>query len=166
MATEMTPDVFSGARVMFDEYKPFVGAIDPPNRFWPVGEPAIAAAEHRLGFSLPSELPSFFLEVGHGFYALGKDGSRPTRVNRILSPKTIADIVTDLRNVQRPPEGLPDEAMPFFDLGEYTYLLLQPLSESPGQVYGPDGSKLITAGISEFFGRLYRNAGFYREALS
>ena len=74
----------------------------------------------------------------------------------------IADLVCDKDDVFRPREGFAREAMPIMDLGEKTYLIILPLSESPGRVYWPDAKHLVAETVSEFFAMLQVHAGFYK----
>ena len=147
---------------MFEQYKTFIGRKEPPNRFWPLTEPVIAAAEARLGYQFPLELRTFYLEIGHGFYAQGVSDRARTNVNRILSPNAIVDLVTMKSNPQRPPEGFPADTMPFFDTGSWTYLVLKPTNE-PRRVYGPSGHTVISESVHEFFAALYNKSDFYIE---
>ncbi len=150
---------------MFEQYKLFVGNSGPPNRFWAVQEAEIDSAETTIGMLFPGQLRRFFTEIGYGFYARGQKDNTPTHVNRILSPKAIANMVARPSTAGRPPEGFPKGAIPFFELGECAYLLLKPNSDSPNCVYSPDGHTVVSVDLQVFFEDLYNSAGFYRHRL-
>ena len=153
---------------MFDYLKTFIGAHDSPNDFYPVSKREIEIAEERLGFLFPSDLKTFFEEIGCGFLKIGVDDSKrdPSLVNRFLSPKEIADILLDEDNMMRPYEGFLKGVMPFFDVGENTYLVLRPKSRTPNKVFWPDGKETIAETFHEFVERLHKNADFYRNSSS
>jgi antitoxin YxxD len=150
---------------MFEYLKEFVGKPKPPNRFWALSEGDIEKAEERLGFSFPLELRTFFTEIGCGFFAQGMDDKRRDRslINGILSPGEIADILTDPTHLLRPGEGFPPGVIPFFDIGENSYLVVALLGSN--RVYWPGARKLIAESPQDFFQQLYRHAGFYRKHL-
>lgn len=80
-----------------------------------------------------------------------------------MSPTEVADLLMDKTNPARPGEGLPQGVMPFFDVGENTYLVVRPQSSKPNRVYWPGGKALIAESLQKFFESLHRNAGFYRQ---
>jgi hypothetical protein len=149
---------------VFERYKQFVGAIKPPNRFWPVTADEIGAAEARLGHEFPSELRKFFQEIGYGFYGEGIKDSKRTHVNRVMDPTSIADILLDKSEPYRPHEGFLNGVMPFFDLGESTFLVLKPKTTLPNRVFWPDGVKVVSESLIEFFEELYVHADFYHKS--
>jgi hypothetical protein len=63
----------------------------------------------------------------------------------------------------RPPEGFVPGVMPFFDVGEQTYLVTRPSSDHPNAVYWPDGKSEVSDSLGAFFKDLYLRAGFYRD---
>src|SRR5262245_57168076 len=131
---------------MFEFLTEFIGKPQPPNRFWPIEEKDVVKAETRLGYTFPSELRSFFLEIGCGFFSQGiKDKKRDrSLINGVLSPVEIADLLLNSDYPARPAEGFVEGALPFFDIGENSYLVLRPDSATPNRVYWPDGKKVIS----------------------
>jgi len=148
---------------MFDDFKQFIGRRDLPNHFYPCSDKDIADAERRLGHSFPGQLRHFFREVGCGFYRVGiNDEDRdPTLINRIVPPDQIADLLLVPDNPWRPHEGFADDALPFLDCGDNTYLVLMPKSDQPNAVYWPGGKLKIADSLEEFFFKLYEHADFY-----
>ena len=150
---------------MFDYFAEFVGKQQPPNRFWRVEEKDVLTAEAHLGYKFPSELRAFFLEIGCGFFAQGAKDKKRDRslINGILSPSEISDLLLNNENPARPAEGFMNGVMPFFDIGENSYLVLRPESGKPNRVYWPDGKKAIANDLQAFFENLRQEAGFYRK---
>ena len=149
---------------MFDHLSKYIGAAKPPNRLWLVKPNEIEDAETRLGFAFPYQLRRFYNEVGCGFLSQGVEDKKrdPSLINGILGPSEVADLLCDADNPARPYEGFVDGVLPFFDVGENTYLVLLPRSDSPNRVYWPDGKQIIAEDLYEFFKELHRHAGFYR----
>jgi hypothetical protein len=150
---------------VYEQFSEFVGKKEPPNRFWPLTERHVRDAERRLGYTFPSELRWFFSEIGCGFFSQGILDKKRDRslVNGVLSPAEIADLLLKTDNPLRPGEGFMEGVMPFFDVGESSYLVLRPASVSPNRVYWPDGKEVISETLQEFFNRLHEQAGFYRK---
>lgn len=150
---------------MFETYSKFVGKDDGPNRFWHVADNEVEEAESRMGLTFPSDLQAFFTEVGSGFWAQGTADAEWDRslVNRILSPSQVADMVCDEQNVWRPSEGFPKGVIPFFDIGDNAYLVMQPQSDTPNRVYWPGGRQIVAETLKEFFEQLQSHARFYLE---
>jgi hypothetical protein len=144
-------------------FEPYTTENETPNCFWPVSKDNIEEEEKKLGFSFPSELKAFWLEIGYGFFKQGIEDTGLTHVNRVLSAKSVRRMLLDPSDLARPREGFPEGVMPFFDLGESTYLVLRPTSTHPHRVYWPGGKEVITETVVEFFTKLYRNASFYRD---
>ena len=111
---------------------------------------------------LPSELVLFFNEAGCGFYGQGAKDQERNRflINGILGPAEIAAFVCDADDPRRPQCGLDPGQIPFFDMGDRDYLLLNALSDNPNQVLWQDGSLMMNS-LVEFFDRLYDHADFY-----
>ena len=151
---------------MFETFATYVGKKKGPNRFWHVDESAIAEAETRLGMKFPAALRAFFSKVGSGFWAKGTADSAWDRslVNRIPSPRQIADLYCNKDDPWRPNEGFGEGAIPFFDVGENTYFVVIPKMKSSGAVYWPDGKQVVTDSLDEFFSELEMHAGFYRQS--
>jgi antitoxin YxxD len=151
---------------MFEIFKRFVGKNAGPNRFWPVDQNQIDEAESRTGIAFPCELRAFYAEVGSGFWARGNSDRAWDRslVNRILSPRDVADLLCDDLDPWRPSEGFVEGGLPFFDVGENTYLVLLPNSETPSRVHWPDGKGVVSDDLSSFFFKLSQRAGFYRDS--
>jgi len=149
---------------MFEYLERYVGVKKPPNRFWTVEQHEIESAEVCLGFSFPEQLFGFYSEIGSGFLSQGvEDKERdPSLINGILSPGEVEDVLLENDNPARPLEGFTTNAIPFFDAGENTYLVLLPHSEKPNRVYWPDGKQVVSESLDEFFRSLYHRAGFYR----
>ena len=147
---------------MFEQFQKFIGTESPPNRFWPVSAQDVNAAESQIGYAFPSQLKVFFAEVGCGFYAQGiEDSRRKNCVNGILGPDEIADLLINPECELRPYEGFPAGAMPFFDLGNSSYLLLFPNSPTPNAVYRSNGSTCVSNSLREFYDHLFEHAEFY-----
>jgi antitoxin YxxD len=151
---------------MFETFVSFVRKEKGPNRFWPIDKNQIDEAESRMGVTFPPDLRVFFTEVGSGFWAQGIADAEWDRslVNRLPSPGQIADLVCDDQNPWRPREGFVDGAIPFFDVGEDTYLVLLPQSDVPSRVYWSDGKQVVTESVEEFFNELHQHAGFYLDS--
>jgi hypothetical protein len=149
---------------MFEYLQPYIGKKKPPNRFWPVDPADVEDAERRLGVRFPGQLRTFYAEVGCGFLAQGKEDRRrgPSLVNGVLSPVEIASLLLDPSEPARPAEGFMPGVMPFFDVGEQTYLVMRPSSSQPDAVYWPDGKSKVSDELEAFFKDLYQRAGFYR----
>jgi antitoxin YxxD len=129
-----------------------------------VSDRDIAAAERRMGLSLPLELRTFYREVGWGFFAKGEEEAKWNRnlVNRVIPPDEIADLLLDSDQPLRPSEGFVRGALPFFELGSGTFLLLKPKSKEPNKVYHADGKRVVADSVVDFFRQLYVNAAFYK----
>ncbi len=149
---------------MFEYLTEFIGKHDGPNDFYAVSKDDVAKAEERLGFKFPSQLKTFYAKIGCGFLQVGTDDTKrdPSVINRIVAPKEVADLLLDKNSVMRPYEGFVKGVMPFFEVGESTYLVVRPKSSSPNTVFWPDGKQVISETLSQFFQSLYKNAGFYR----
>jgi antitoxin YxxD len=154
---------------MFEKFKKFVDeAAHPnqstPNQFWPVSESKLREAERLIGARLPDTLRRFHQEVGYGFFTQGiqNESQDEFLINRLMDPRSIADILINPISVQRPPEGFPNGGIPFFDVGDYTYLVIKATPSTPDGVFWPDGKKLVSKSLTEFFESLYRDAKFYK----
>lgn len=147
---------------MYEKFSKFVGRRDLPNDFYQVRKEEIVEAETKMGLCFPEQLRQFFLEVGSGFYRLGaRDKELNHRlINRIINPAAIADLVCDPDDPWRPHVELYPGEMPFFDIGDRDYLLLNALSDKPNQVLWQGGSIMLDS-VVEFFDRLYDHADFY-----
>ncbi len=151
---------------MFEYLKRYVGKSKSPNKFCAVKSSEIKAAEKQLGFPFPSELRTLFEEIGSGFLQLGIDDAKrdPSVINRILPPLEISSLICEPDNPLRPDEGFVEGVLPFFDVGESTYLVVRPKSSTPNKVFGPDGKKMIAKSVESLFEQLYHRAAFYRHA--
>jgi hypothetical protein len=138
------------------------------NNFYPVYESEIKEAEERLGYEFPSELKSFFLEIGYGFLKGDFKGfHQNTYTNRILDPVSIADILlegVDSGQLHPETEFLEGE-MPFFEIGEMRdFFTMYPLGDKPNAVYDNLNGKIIEESFSKFIWRLYYESPiFYLE---
>ncbi len=154
---------------MFEQFKKFV---DPnarpdrskPNKFWPVPEADILEAERLMGSRFPETLRRFYQEIGYGFFIQGIENEKADRflINRLVDPRSVADMVVNPASVQRPPEGFPGGGIPFFDLGDYTYLVIKATPDAPDGVFWPHGERLVSKSFAEFLESLYRSAKFYK----
>src|SRR5262245_13247416 len=132
-----------------EEFKKFVGldenSSEPtPNIFWPVPESEILHAERLIGVRFPETLRQFYQEIGYGFFTQGTENATDDGflINRLIDPESVADMVVNPASVQRPPEGFPEGVIPFFDLGNYTYLVIKSTPVSPDSVFWPGGKRL------------------------
>jgi hypothetical protein len=148
---------------MFEHLKRDLEPLHHDNVFLPVPSEEIEAAEMSLGYSFPPQLRRFFEEVGYGFVAMGtEDAKRDTNLcNRIVPPKGIISLLFDPNYYWRPSEGFRPGRMPFFDTGDWTYLVMLPQSGKPDAVYWNDGTNQIADDLVEFLDRLHKHAGFY-----
>jgi hypothetical protein len=149
---------------MFEYLTAYVGREKPPNRFWPVSAEEIRQAEAWIGYRFPAQLRRLFREVGCGFLARGVEDRKrdPSIVNGVLSPREIAELLNAESDPRRPPEGWAAGVMPFFDVGERTFLVMLPESPSPDRVWWPDGQTEVAPDLDHFLRALYRRADFYR----
>jgi antitoxin YxxD len=146
---------------MFELFAKYQGPNDSPNIMYPLTIEEIEAAESTMGLAFPSELRQFYIEAGCGFWKQGaKDAARiPSAINRIAEPADIAGMICEPDYPTRP-RYIEHGDIPFFDMGDRDYLLVNALSENPNQVLWQDGSLMI-ASVEEFFGRLYDHADYY-----
>jgi hypothetical protein len=154
---------------MFEQFKKFVDSTAPPdrskpNKFWPVPESDILEAEHLIGARFPETLRRFYQEIGYGFFTQGVENDKADRflINRLVDPASVADMLVNPTSVQRPPEVFPGGGVPFFDLGDYTYLVIKATPDAPDGVFWPDGKRPVSKSVAEFLESLYRDAKFYK----
>jgi hypothetical protein len=145
------------------------GTSDPQeNVFYPIYENEIHESEKRLGFKFPSELRSFFLEIGCGFLIKSHtDILSEYHNNSLLDPMSIADILlegVDSGQLHPETEFLEGE-MPFFEIGEMRdFFTMYPLGDKPNAVYDNLNGKIIEESFSKFIWRLYyESPTFYLE---
>lgn len=150
---------------MFEFLSRYVNVTEGPNSFVPVTQDEIVEAERRIGFSLPEQLRRFYREIGCGFLKAPKE-SDPNddtcfdTINRVVGPSEMADLYLGL-DKWGPAEGFLPGLVPFFDLGEDTYLVLKIMEPSDSAVYWPNGKRKVAGTLEEFFIRLHENPSFY-----
>ena len=148
---------------MYEPFIEFQNFSDGPNQFYPLSEKEIAEAETRLCYALPTELRQFYREVGCGFFSKGRMQVETDLlpINRIISPGEAADLLLDQCDFGLPPEGLPAGSLPFMDIGEDSYFLMKPLSETPNAVFRASGTSIITDSFCDFMFQLLDDSEFY-----
>jgi len=153
---------------MYEFLKPYVNADKHKlNYFVPVDNERIAKAEARLGFALPPQLKEFYRDIGFGFLLAPKGADQSAEkwldnINRVVDPTEVADLY--LGNCEwGPREGFSPEVLPFFDVGDGTFLVLKIESESDPAVYWPDGKTRVAQDLGQFFRELYKDPSFYLE---
>ena len=133
------------------------------NEFDKVSEDQIVALERELGFAIPSQLRRFYLEVGTGFLNVDEKGQyQNTHPNNIIDLERIrlfwkrqeVSFLYDQDLVA------PNELV-FFDMGDYSYLVMRPFSDNPNKVYFPFDEKSLANDFNDFIMRLYENTTFY-----
>lgn len=134
-----------------------------PNRFYPVAWGDVAKAEERIGFRFPPQLRCFFQQVGSGFFGAAegcKEVAVADHVNRILNPIEISDLMMGESQLA-PEEGFDEGEMPFFEVGDGSFLIMKPVSENPDAVYWSYGP-MVSLSLGEFVSELYyRDPLFY-----
>lgn len=150
---------------MFDKLKKYivageVNSIDEGNCFYPVKDGAIAAAEKKLGFEMPSQLRQFYNEVGYGFLVQSEDGRNTTSaINRFVDPLSVARLYLG-EDEYVPFEGFEKGSLPFFEIADQIYLVMHPFSEKQDAVYYASG-EMVSNTLNDFIEGLLTDPEFY-----
>ena len=154
---------------MYEFLRQYVnGPKQEPNSFVPLESDEVPQAEARLGFTLPKQLKEFYREVGCGFL-LAPEGADTTdnrwvrdNINRVVDPSELADLYLG-KCVWGPREGFLPGLLPFFEVGDGTFLVLKIDADSDPGVYWPDGRNRVAPDLARFFHALYKDPSFYLE---
>lgn len=131
------------------------------HQFYEITREEIRTAEERLGFSFPSELSTFYLEVGYGF--INKENKNT--FNRLLDPDTIADITLREGIYEFDPDldGIYEEEdqFVFYEVNEGVYLTLDRKAVNQSPVYFFETK--IAGSLEEFMQKIDQDSDYYRE---
>lgn len=156
--------------VNFNSFKEGGG---PYNWFEPITRDEINKAERQLGFSFPSQLKEFWLEIGFG--SLPNTISNENSVkekhflnNHFIHPNNIADIfiLKDeseyiLPYIVEEFESYGENAILFFEIGDMSsFLIMRPTSEYTNAVYDQCGV-MIEKDFERFIWKLYHESADY-----
>jgi hypothetical protein len=128
------------------------------NGFFPVSKVSTDIAERELGFELPSELLTFYAEIGEGRLQTGTNGKH-TDNNLVASPSELAKLLNGTSDWLMPYSQIEPDVLPFFQRDVDLFLCLHPKSDNPNAVYWmwgenmPNGGKICDS-LVEFFQRL------------
>jgi hypothetical protein len=103
------------------------------NGFFPVSMIELKQAELSLGFDFPSELRSFYEEIGEGRLQTGRNGNF-TDNNHIASPSEVVAILKGTSDWLTPYSELQPGVLPFFQRDIDLFLCLHPQSNNPNAV--------------------------------
>lgn len=131
------------------------------HQFYEITREEIRTAEERLGFSFPSELSIFYLEVGYGF--INKENKNT--FNRLLDPDTIADITLREGIYEFDPDldGIykEEDQLVFYEVNEGVYLTLDRKTVNQSPVYFFETK--IADSLEEFMRKIDKDSDYYRE---
>lgn len=142
------------------------------NYFQAISTKEIIAEEQRLGFSFPTALKEFWLEIGCGFLQSTPNNVGKATIdhnNRIMDPTSIADIILLKEEsglilpwmLEYYEEGyLTDEDIPFFEIQTSDFLFMKLKSSKPSAVYNIIG-EIIEEEFERFIWRLYHESPTY-----
>lgn len=136
------------------------------NGFFPVSEQEIRKAEQYTGRLLPSQLRTFYEEIGWGRLQTGRNGSKTSSSNDIASPDELVSILNGTSNWLMPYSQLQPGVLPFFQRDLDLFLCLHPNSENPNAVHWMWGEELLSGGkicdsLVEFFQRLVEDSDWF-----
>jgi hypothetical protein len=133
-----------------------------PNNFWNISQKEIEEFEQKVGIVIPSELKTFYQEIGYGFltHPYKYDAEYDfCNTNRIIPPSDLEDIV-----LNRVESGLIMEAtlellspgdLPVFEIGDSTdFMIMKPFSDNPNAVWY-QGYEKIEDSFERFIYNLY-----------
>ena len=137
------------------------------NSFYPLSADEIIKAEHKLGCCFPSQLKTFYKELGYGFLIAPEnppEGYDFCGVNRIIDPLSLADIVLNGPDSEQimpaTYELLEPGDLPFFEIGESSSFLLMKLnSDNPNAVWRYNIK--IEDSFEKFIWRLYYESPWF-----
>lgn len=133
------------------------------NAFHETFESEIEEAEKRIQFEFPKALKEFWLEIGCGRMQASEPSVRKTRghwANEILEPKLVADLILgegesgsmEDSSTREDFEDIPN-IIPFFYLGNFSFLYMLPDSDAVHYLYDP--SKPIEEHFEDFIWKMY-----------
>lgn len=128
------------------------------NFFFAANLSEIKHAEEAWGFSLPSQLITFYYELGWGQLQTGENGC-VSDFNCIASPEELISIAKRDSDWLMPYSQLEPDTLPFFQVGVDLFLCLRPKSDTPNAVYWMWGGEMPNNGkicdsLIDFFRRL------------
>lgn len=133
--------------------------------FQPCDETMMAKVERELGYELPSQLRTYYREVGVG--NLVADESQATfSDNNILIPTHIPKLIDGTCGWMMPYTQIEPGTLPFFERALDTFLCLKPNSDNPNAVWWmwgelmPNGGKICDS-LVEFFERLVEDPNWF-----
>ncbi|MCP4593042.1 MAG: hypothetical protein GY842_20095 [bacterium] len=124
--------------------------------FFPVTETEMREAERQIGLRLPRELATFYREIGSGFLKASrhsKDAPPHAYVNRVLDPIEAADLFLGLHE-HTPVGEFAEGDLPVFEVGDQSFLVMRPGSNTPNAVYWDAGDPVCSS-FARFIHRLY-----------
>lgn len=161
----------------YEYLRPFVNPSKTEkitNWFYPVEEQEIKKIEKDLQIDFPSQLRSFYQEIGYGSLntpCKAKDDYNFYSSNLILPPSFIGEIFEDPLNNDYMSEStyelLETGDLPFFEIGDSSRFLIMKLhSDHPNAVYKTGYPLKICDSFEEFIWRLYyEDPGFYDDII-
>ncbi len=124
-------------------------------------------AEKRLGYPFPSQLRTFYEEIGDGSFQNNHDCSivdDGCYANCILHPKEIADIKLlgyDSGQIL-PSVKFAEDELPIFEVdGGEMFFVMKPQSDKPNAVYRDMGQGILEETFERFIWRLYYESPLY-----
>ena len=145
------------------------------NWFCPVSRDEIQEAEKRLGFVFPSQLRTFYEEIGYGALTTPHDFPPDysfCNANYIFSPKSLASLMLEGAEsesiMETTFELLQPGDLPFFEIGDSTRFLLMKLSsDNPNAVWHQGRRNFkVEDSLERFIYRLYyEDPGYYDDML-
>lgn len=146
---------------MFEFLVKYRGLADGPRRFYSVEGADTEEAERQLGFPFPSELRTFYADVGYGW--LGAEDLDSVR-NLFVHPLDVVDLLNGSSEFA-PSEGFLAGDLPFFDAGGGRFLVVRPSSSMPRAVFRDSGeSEPVADNLVAFCRGLEKDPAFYMKA--
>jgi SMI1 / KNR4 family (SUKH-1) len=148
--------------------KPVPGTVVPlyGNVFHPLSDADIVELEENALFAnLPTQLKSFYEEIGEGQLQTGSSGAT-SDFNWVASPKELVSIVNGTSDWLMPYSQLEPHTLPFLQRGVDSFLCLKPKSDNPNAVWWmwgelmPNGGKICDS-LVEFFQRLVEDPNWF-----
>ena len=151
----------------FDYLKKYIDNVEERrNRFHPLSLQEIETVEKRLGYKFPSQLCTFYKEIGYGTFQNNSDLSVTdnTFANRLLDPESAADIKLlgyDSGQIL-PSVKFAEDELPIFEVdGGEMFFVMKPQSDNPNAVYRDMGQGVLEDSFEKFIWRLYYESLLY-----
>jgi hypothetical protein len=141
------------------------------NSFYPVEEKEILECEKFLECELPSQLKSFYKEIGYGFLTHPHkydDDYNFCNTNRINPPNLIVEILEKGQESGYISEDVYEDLqpgdIPFFEIGDSSsFMIMKALSDSPNAIWYM-GKEKIEESLDAFIHNLfYKNPSYYAD---